>query len=189
MSILTAQTEMSQSAETAAGILQQRDIHAGFLLIDTCKFKIRTVEQALTLARFTATMFRDPARLEPGLYALLLNAVEHGCLGIGYELKSKLLAENTWQAEILRRQHLPDNRQKSVEIVIARRPEGVFIVITDPGSGFDWKSWTSIDPARAHATHGRGIARARGVSFDSLAYNAAGNQVALHVRDVAPQKW
>ncbi|MFN7112806.1 MAG: ATP-binding protein [Alphaproteobacteria bacterium] len=166
-----------------------RDLHAGFSLIDTCKFKIHTVEQAAALSRFSAAMFRDPVRLEPGLYALMLNAVEHGCLEIGYDLKSRLLADGNWQTEIQRRQSLPENREKTVEVVIARRAEGVFIVITDPGSGFDWKSWINIDPARARDTHGRGIARARGVSFDSLAYNAAGNQVALHVRDVAPAKW
>lgn len=180
------QTDKSASDATAS---LPRDIQTGFSLIDTCKFRIRTVDQAAALARFAAGMFRDPVRLEPGLYALMLNAVEHGCLEIGYDLKTKLLEAGTWQTEVLRRQSLPENRQKNAEIVIARRPEGVFIVITDPGPGFDWKSWTSIDPARARDTHGRGIAKARSVSFDSLAYNAAGNQVALHVRDVAPVKW
>jgi two-component system cell cycle response regulator len=193
MSLQIQSTEMRTTAETSdpdrGPAAVPRDLHAGFSLIDTCKFKIRSIQEAAALARFTAAMFRDPLRLEPGLYALMLNAVEHGCLELGFELKTRLLAEDNWQAEVQRRQSLPENRQKTVEIVLARRPEGVFIVITDPGPGFDWKSWINIDPARARDTHGRGIARARGVSFDSLAYNAAGNQVALHVRDVAPAKW
>lgn len=166
-----------------------REIHAGFSLMDTCKFRVRTATEADALAVFIASMFRDPQRLEPGLQELLLNAVEHGCLEIGHDMKSKLLQTGTWMAEIERRQSLPENKAKSAEVVIARRPEGVFIIITDPGPGFDWKSWISIDPARARDTHGRGIARARSVSFDSLAYNNQGNQVALHVRDAAPMKW
>lgn len=189
MSLQIQNAEAAIAAEETKIGPVPRDMHAGFSLIDTCKFKIRSIEQAAALSRFTAAMFRDPARLEPGLYALMLNAVEHGCLGIGHDLKARLLEGGTWQDEVQRRQSLPENREKTVEIVIARRPEGVFIVITDPGPGFDWKSWISIDPARARDAHGRGIARARGVSFDSLAYNAAGNQVALHVRDVMPQKW
>lgn len=160
-----------------------------FSLIDTCKFRIRTVEEAAALAGFAAKIFRDPARLAPGLHALLLNAVEHGCLEIGHEMKTRLQQDGLWAAEISRRQSLPENRQKSVEIVIARRAEGIFVVITDPGPGFDWQSWTSMEPARARDAHGRGIALARSVSFDSLAYNAAGNQVALHVRDAMPAKW
>lgn len=161
----------------------------GFSLVDTCKFSIRTMAQAATLARFAASMFRDPARVENGLYELLVNAVEHGCLEIGHDLKTQLLTSGQWSAEIERRQSLPDNRQKNVDVVIARRREGLFIVITDPGPGFDWKSWTSVEPSRAGDTHGRGIARARGMSFDSIAYNSAGNQVAVHVQDKNDLKW
>lgn len=186
-----AQTTLPQSPPATAhsAAAGAESIKNGFALMDTCKFRIRTVAEAAALAHFAAGMFRDPQRIAPGLEALMLNAIEHGCLGIGHDLKSRLLADGTWLAEVERRQSLPDNRQKSAEVVIARRPEGIFIVITDPGPGFDWKAWTSIEPARARDSHGRGIARARAVSFDNLAYNAAGNQVALHVRDVPPDKW
>jgi len=162
---------------------------SGFELIDTCKFKIRTVDQARILAHFAAGMFQDPARMEPGIYELLMNAVEHGCLGIGHDLKTNLLQNGTWDTEIQRRQSLPENRQKNVEVVVARRTEGLFVIITDPGPGFDWQSWMTVDPARASDTHGRGIARAKGISFDSIAFNAEGNQVAAHTRDLPEQKW
>lgn len=161
----------------------------GYALVDTCKFKIRTVSEARSLAHFAAGMYKDPARIEPGLYELLLNAVEHGCLEIGHDMKTRLLEQGTWDAEVARRQSLPQNREKHVEVVIARRSEGVFAVITDPGAGFDWKSWITVDPARAGDSHGRGIARARGLSFDSIAFNAEGNQVAAHTRDLPEQKW
>src|SRR5690348_261367 len=96
----------------------------GFSLIDTCKFKARTLEEIEALAQFAAQMFADPSRTAPGLYELLLNAVEHGCLGVGHELKSRLLEKGLWEVEVRRRLSLPENRTKAVELVIARKPEG-----------------------------------------------------------------
>ena len=161
----------------------------GFNLIDSCKFHIRTGEDAATIAFLAAKMFKDPERLQPGLYELLLNAVEHGCLGMGYELKTKLLANRTWQAEVARRQSLPDNRKKYAEVVIARKPEGIVVIVTDPGAGFDWKAWASVDPARAAETHGHGIAKARGLSFDKLTYNEKGNQAVALSKNAAEMVW
>jgi anti-sigma regulatory factor (Ser/Thr protein kinase) len=162
---------------------------AGFALIDTCRFKIRTTRQARELARFAAQVYADPVQAETGLYELMTNAIEHGCLGIGHDLKTKLLENGTWDREVARRESLPENRQKEVDVVLARKEGGIYAVITDPGQGFDWKAWISIDPARAGMPHGRGIARARGVSFDSIAYNTPGNQVAVFVRDTPALNW
>lgn len=182
-------TQVSTATAPAPPQASSQHRSSGYALIDTCKFKIQTVDQARSLAHFAAGMFKDPVRIEPGLYELLLNAVEHGCLGIGHTLKTQLLQNSTWQTEVQRRQSLPENRDKNVEVVIARRNEGIFVVITDPGAGFDWKSWITVDPSRAGDAHGRGIARARGLSFDSIAFNAEGNQVAAHTRDLPEQKW
>lgn len=189
---MTAQTSAATAhatTDTQKNALRASLQSGGYALIDTCKFKIRTVEDARNLAHFAAGMFKDPARIEPGLYELLLNAVEHGCLEIGHDLKTRLLEFDNWEKEVARRQSLPQNREKHVEVVVARRSEGIFVVITDPGPGFDWKSWITVDPARAGDSHGRGIARARGLSFDSIAFNAEGNQVAAHTRDLPEQKW
>lgn len=164
-------------------------VDPGFALMESCKFKIRTVEEAARLAGFAAGMFRDPERVRSGLFELLLNAVEHGVLGIGHTLKTRLLATRSWQLEISRRQSLPENRQKHVDVVVARRTDGIYIVITDPGPGFDWKPWISLDPARAAETHGGGIARAANLSFDSLKFNDSGNQVALYSKDTIDIPW
>lgn len=158
-------------------------------LVETCKFKIRTQAEAEALSHLAAGMFYEPERVQSGLYELFLNAVEHGCLGIGHELKAKLLASGDWQAELRRREALPENRDKFVEVVIARKPEGTYAVVTDPGGGFDWKRWSALDPACATEAHGHGIVRAKCVSFDSLAFNAAGNQVVAHARDTADLVW
>lgn len=165
------------------------DAVSGFALLDTCKFHARTLEDVDTLSQFAAGVFGDAARVQPGLYALLLNAVEHGCLGMGYALKARLAACNAWEAEVRRRLSLPENRAKAVELVLARKGREVFAVITDPGPGFDWSSWIAADPARADAAHGRGIVRAKSVSFDGLTYNKQGNQVVAHCHDASDLIW
>ncbi|MDD9899784.1 MAG: ATP-binding protein [Alphaproteobacteria bacterium] len=158
-------------------------------LVNTCRFKVRTIEDVEVVAQFAAHIFGDPSRIQPGLQALMLNAVEHGCLGVGGELKAQLMEQGTWADEIRRRQSLPENRQRFANIIIARKKDGIYTVIQDPGQGFDWRKWLSVDPTRANLSYGRGIALARSMSFDGLTYNPAGNQVVAHSRDMADIEW
>ena len=160
-----------------------------YSLIDTCRFHFRTLDEAEALCLFAGYIFPDPARATKGLYELLVNAVEHGCLGIGYDLKTDLVEKNVWRAEVERRLSLPDNRQKNIEMIIARKTEGVFAIITDPGAGFDWKLYMGVEPSRAGDNHGRGIARALSVSFDTLTYNPKGNQVVAFMRPAPDLEW
>lgn len=44
------------------------------------------------------------------------------------------------------------------------------MTITDQGEGFAWERYLEMDPSRAFDTHGRGIAMARMISFDSVEY-------------------
>ena len=149
---------------------------AGFNLIHTCKFEFRTLDEAEQLAAFVARCFPDPERALPGILHLLVNAVEHGILQIGYEKKSELLENQIWRAEIERRQTMDHYKTRKANAVITRKEEGIYIVVTDEGEGFVWQSYMSIDPARAGDNHGRGIAQARASSFDKLTFNEKGNQ-------------
>lgn len=156
---------------------QQLRQHKGFTLVDTARFKYRTLEDAESLAIFLANSFPDPQRTVNGLAELLTNAVEHGNLQVGYELKSALIENGSWRSELVRRADLPQHQHKHVEVLLQIKPDGVYVQITDQGEGFDWKSYLSIDPSRTQDNHGRGIAQARAQSFDQLKYNAKGNQV------------
>lgn len=149
----------------------------GFHLIDTARFHYRSLDEAEALAVFLSQSFPDPARSVTGLAELLINAVEHGNLGIGYGRKTELLAKGELRGEILRRLELPDYSRKKVEVLLQMKNDAVYVQITDEGEGFDWKSFLIIDPSRATDTHGRGIAQANSQSFDALRYNARGNQV------------
>ncbi|MES2984715.1 MAG: response regulator [Pseudomonadota bacterium] len=146
-----------------------------------CQIAVRTMTEAEDTACFLASCFPDPERVVMGLMELLANAVEHGNLAVTFEEKNKLLTDNTWRSELDRRALLPEHAGKLVDVTYQHKEEGYLVQISDCGAGFDWKRYWHINPSRATASHGRGIARARLMAFDRLAYNEQGNQVTLMV--------
>lgn len=116
-----------------------------------------------------------------GISELMINAVEHGNLGISYEEKSVLISENQWQQEIERRQADPRWAEKIATVVFERRERTYYLQISDQGEGFDWSQFMEVEPSRAMHNHGRGIAMANMLSFDKLVYNDKGNQVTCSV--------
>ncbi|MEO5350963.1 MAG: response regulator [Magnetococcus sp. YQC-3] len=145
------------------------------------RFAIRTPQEAKNLAVLLAKICHDPERRGLGFLEILLNAIEHGNLGIGYEEKTNLLAKGVWESEINHRLTLPQHREKMVEIFVNHDTIGTSFRIKDQGKGFDWKQYINFDPRRATHTHGRGIAMAKYVSFDLLEYHGKGNEVSLFV--------
>lgn len=174
----SALREAAQGRLLRSELLSQRQ---GFGLIETCKFRFRTLEEAWDLASFLAVCFPDPERVLSGLAELLVNAVEHGNLEIGFDGKSQLIKDGTWREEVERRLALPEYKARTIEVVFTRKDKGVCVIITDQGKGFNWREYLSIDPARGSDSHGRGIAQAVTRSFDKLVFNAAGNQVVGYV--------
>jgi DNA-binding response OmpR family regulator len=140
-------------------------------------FEFRTITEANELGTLLAYACPDPETQVVGLSELLINAVEHGNLGISYKEKSDLLATNTWQSEVDRRLALEEYGKRRVRVEFERHDDEVRITIRDEGSGFDWMSYLEIDPRRAFDTHGRGIAMAKMFSFSRLEYIGKGNEV------------
>lgn len=163
--------------------------HAAFRLLESGRFIFRTLADAENLALFLAHFFPDPQRALPGLGELLVNAIEHGNLGLGYEQKAALPDDGAWRAEIERRQGLPEYAGKYATAIIAHKAEGMVLVIEDQGEGFDWKRHLHINPARAGDKHGRGIARAAAISFDRLTYNPKGNRAVALVSKAQQLAW
>ncbi|MEM6648716.1 MAG: response regulator [Pseudomonadota bacterium] len=186
-SVLSAAVREAQQARTLADELGKHK--TSFDLIETCKFKFRTLSEAESLAAFIANCFPDPVRVLPGLGELLINAVEHGNLSVGYDQKTHLVEAGAWRAEIERLQQLPEYADKVATATIAKKDDGVYVVIEDSGSGFDWKRFLTIDPARAGDNHGRGIAQAKATSFDKLTYNDKGNKVVAFVDHRQQLEW
>jgi CheY-like chemotaxis protein len=186
-SVLLAATREARQNRTLNDELKRH--RQSFNLIHTCKFHFRTLREAESLAAFSAHCFPDPERILPGLAELLINAVEHGNLEIGYERKSELLDAGTWNAELERRSEQPEFRNRVAELIVTHKNDGYYAIITDAGQGFNWRHYMIIDPARAGDNHGRGIAQARAMSFDKLTYNEQGNQAVGFVGSTPPLDW
>ena len=150
--------------------------------LNTNRFAIRTLEEAKNLATLLAKLCHDPEIRGLGFLEILLNAIEHGNLGISYQEKSHLLAEGMWEAEINHRLQSSKNKSKMVEVHIQSEGENVSVIIKDQGDGFDWRKYLTFDPRRITHSHGRGIAMAKAISFDDLEYRGCGNEVHITVR-------
>lgn len=149
---------------------------------DAC-FQVRTLAEARDLATQLAGAHPDPDRVVIGLTELLVNAVEHGNLGITYREKADLLACGRYDAEIDRRLALPELACRRVQVTLHRAPEGIYTRIEDEGEGFDWRPFfVEADDDHLLDENGHGIAIARGVSFDDVTYEGRGNVVVATIR-------
>ncbi len=146
-------------------------------LLQNGEFKFSTPHEARALAGLLAHCTAKPTAVVSGLWELLINAVEHGNLGITYAEKSALLASGRWHDEILQRLAEPAHFGKSASVQLEMTAQEVIFTVTDLGPGFDPRPYFEFEPARATHAHGRGIAMARRMSFTSIDYLGTGNVV------------
>jgi CheY-like chemotaxis protein len=151
-------------------------------LLDNAEFRFQTLAQVGPLIQVLASLCSRPEIVASGLSELLVNAVEHGNLGISYAEKKRLRLENIWEDEVARRQRLPEYCERSVVVRVARRPDHIEFTVIDEGTGFEWQRYLDFDPERATDPNGRGIAMARLLSFASLQYRGCGNAAIATVR-------
>lgn len=151
-------------------------------LAKRARFDYRSPDQAMGLGAFLAKACPDPDRVAMGLSELLVNAVEHGNLGIGYDEKSRLLQTDGWREEVDRRLEQPEFVDRKAVVEIERTDDGVVFTIRDEGTGFEPGPYLEIDPARVLDAHGRGIAMAKLLSFDDLRYEDGGRCVVALVK-------
>lgn len=174
--------EAAQLATRSAGLAQS--LTQSIRLLNRGQFTFRTLQEARSLASVVAGLFPDPKRVEVGICELLLNAVEHGNLGITYEEKSELLARGGLEEEVTRRLTLPLYAERLATLDVQRLEGGIRLVVTDQGKGFDWRPYLEFSAERAADAHGRGIATARLLCFTKLEYRGNGNEVVAEL-DVA----
>lgn len=140
-------------------------------------FIFKTLDDVSNLSSLIAFACPNPVSVGIGLVELMINAVEHGNLGITYKEKSKLLLDNSWNAEVEQRLEKPKNKNKTASLSFKRYIDRIEIEIKDTGKGFDWKRYLDFDSDRIMDIHGRGIALAKARSFSSLKYTDCGNTV------------
>jgi hypothetical protein len=108
--------------------------------------------------------------------------VEHGNLELTFADKTRLMQERRLLAEVQERLERPEYRDRTAVATLLREPGGLTLTVEDEGPGFDWLPYLELAPDRAFHTHGRGIAMARALSFDEIAYAGRGNRVSAKVR-------
>ena len=146
-------------------------------LLDEARFHFQTLDEAVNLAHYIANCFPEPETVVLGLHELLVNAVEHGNLGISYAEKTALLRNGDWHAEVERRLGFSENQDKCGSLSLKVTQEAIVIHIKDHGKGFDWREYLEFSPDRVTDPHGRGIAASRAMSFHNVEYLGAGNEV------------
>ncbi len=141
------------------------------------RYAFRTLDEADMLATLMSRMCPEPEKVVTGLFELLINAIEHGNLGIDYEEKSALIDAGQWEIEVNRRLLQREYLSKAAHLEYEFINDEIHFRIRDEGNGFDWEKYLEISPERAFDTHGRGIAMARKFSFDSLQYLNNGKEL------------
>ena len=151
-------------------------------LLKNAHFQFHSLDDVRAVSSLVACACDEPDKIAMGLSELMVNAIEHGNLHIGYDEKSMLRKQDRWESEISNRLKLPENRKKFASIKVINEPDRVTYTISDQGNGFDWAEFMEFDTARVMDNHGRGIAMANKLYFSKLEYQGNGNVVTVLVK-------
>jgi CheY-like chemotaxis protein/anti-sigma regulatory factor (Ser/Thr protein kinase) len=146
-------------------------------LMEQGRFKFRTLEEVRSLAPIIAMCFPQPDVVALGVMELMVNAVEHGNLGINCDEKAQLMVEGRWEKEINRRLRLEEYKHRTAYVAYEKWDDRIVLHVVDEGDGFNFEQYLDIDPMRVLQPNGRGIALARLMSFDAIEYTGKGNEV------------
>jgi len=155
----------------------QKTSEASINLIQDATYHYRTLDEAKSMAALLSNASSTPGTTILGLSELLINAVEHGNLGITYDEKSELNNNNSWSLEVEKRLNLEPYKNRFVTVKLHRSEQGLEVNIIDCGDGFDWQQYMEFSVERAGDNHGRGIALANQLGFKTLSCLGKGNEV------------
>jgi len=145
-------------------------------------FRFSRLEEISPIVDFIAAHCPNPRALSQGLSELMVNAVEHGNLGIYYDEKSKLLSNGEWHTEVERRIALSCNLGKYAILDYVSKPDAAVLTIRDQGAGFNWQPFMEFASTRAADLNGRGIAIAKALDIWDIEYQDSGRRVVCRVR-------
>lgn len=122
--------------------------------------------------------------IKVGIEEMIVNAIEHGNLGISYEQKAKALEDGGFAGLVAERlRGAGAGRAVSISSHLTR--DLFQITIRDEGEGFDWRGLPNVDAENLLAFNGRGIFLTK-IYFDEVRYNDRGNEVTLVKRRMLP---
>lgn len=153
------------------------DLAAALRLMGDGVFRFRTLEDASALAHGIAILCAGPDLVRVALLELLINAIEHGNLGIGYDAKALMVQSGRWHEEIERRLLDASYRDRVATLSVRLRADAITLRIEDQGAGFDPSRYLDMPDAQSAQLTGRGIALARQLAFPVLDYTDEGRCV------------
>lgn len=137
-----------------------------------------TVEQILHTLETACTPLEQKA-IQMSLVEILMNAIEHGNLVIGYEQKGEALAAGTLDRLIEERRRSEPFASRRVTVTYSIDATKATFTIRDEGKGFDWRTLPDArNSENAGKAHGRGLLIAR-ANMDEVTFNQQGNEVRL----------
>ncbi len=139
-------------------------------------FHFRELKEAYALAEFLGKICPNPRLHIMAISEILVNAIEHGNLGISSEEKLLLQKENRWLSEIERRLQLPQHVHQYVNVQVTHSELELRLHIKDDGHGFNWEAYKNKNKDN-QSTQGRGILMAQNLAFKSIVYSDKGNEV------------
>lgn len=179
MNALTPMIEARDTTEAIKSYIHTNKPAVGRMVSST--FEIRTMDEAEKLSTMLATQFPDPDRVAAGIWELLSNAIEHGNLEFDCDDKTRLLFEGTFFDEVERRLVAAPYADRVALVEFRRTKTRISLRITDEGKGFDYAAFLDAE-FNFDRPNGRGIAIAKRMAFDRLAYKGRGNVVEAWVR-------
>jgi PAS domain-containing protein len=114
------------------------------------------------------------------LREIVINAIEHGNLKIGFAEKTAAQQAGNYFDLLQRRLRQAPYRDRKVSVEYSISAAKATIRVTDEGDGFDHKKFrlAGDEPDPSLLEHGRGLFMTLS-AFDQVAYNDKGNQVTL----------
>jgi CheY-like chemotaxis protein/anti-sigma regulatory factor (Ser/Thr protein kinase) len=152
--------------------------------LDEAQFTFRTIESAIHLSDLVSSLCPSSETVRMGVLELMINAIEHGNLGITYDEKGQLISDEKLTEEIERRLTLPEYAYRKVTLKFSRLIEKIVFTIQDEGKGFDPEPYLEIRPERMLDNHGRGIAISCKLAFSELHYLGKGNCVQATINTI-----
>jgi len=117
--------------------------------------------------------------LRIGLYEIIVNAIEHGNLGISYDDKSQALQNHHYTQLLKERMDKANREGKKIFIHCTYNRDKITVKIKDQGKGFNFKDLPDMNTSETiMSAHGRGIFLTS-LYFDHLEYSEPGNNVQL----------
>lgn len=145
----------------------------------------KEVDNILKYLHSQKVPFRKVANLALCLNELIMNAIEHGNLGISFSRKQFLVEQGGYELHLQKLSTEEKNINKKIRVGVKRYFDEIaghytLIRITDEGEGFDssqvFKNLNFSDDMIRY--HGRGIAMSQ-LMTDGIFYNKNGNSVTI----------